>query len=87
MREYVISRSLAKTFKKLQKKNPVVLERIFLKIEEIVKGDIDRYKNLRYSLKECKRVHIGSYVLVFTYDAEEDLITFLTYEHHDRVYE
>jgi mRNA-degrading endonuclease RelE of RelBE toxin-antitoxin system len=87
MREYVISRSLAKTFEKLRKKDAPVLERIFLKTEEIVCGDIDHYKNLRYSFKECKRVHIGSYVLVFTYDVEEDLVTFLTYEHHDTVYE
>jgi mRNA-degrading endonuclease RelE of RelBE toxin-antitoxin system len=87
MREYVVSRSLAKTFEKLRKKDPMMLERIFLKIEEIVSGDIEHYKNLRYSLKECKRVHIGSHVLVFSYDASEDLVTFLAYEHHDVVYE
>lgn len=86
MREYVISRSLAKTFEKLSKKDPVTLERIFLKIEEIVSGDIVHYKNLRYSMKECRRVHIGSYVLVFSYDPAEDLVMFLAFEHHDEVY-
>ena len=87
MHDFVIVFSLEKKLKKLKSKDPLSFARVRTKIHEIISSDVSRYKNLRYSLKDCKRVHIGSYVLIFSYDAEENLVTFYDYEHHDTVYE
>ena len=41
-------------------------------------------KPLRYTLKNRRRVHIGSYVLV--YEFHNDELRFIDFDHHDRVY-
>ena len=41
-------------------------------------------KPLRNVLKSYRRVHIGSFVLVYKIENEE--ITFVDYDHHDRIY-
>ena len=58
------------------------------KIEEVVNSpNVEHYKNLRYGLKDKKRVHVASsFVLVFSYDRSRDFISFLDYDHHDRIY-
>ena len=78
---------LKKVLIKLSKKDKATYESILIKIEEIRhSSDIEHYKNLRYSLKEMKRVHIGHFVLVFSYDKENDFISFEDYKHHDKIY-
>ncbi|MBI4154874.1 hypothetical protein HY498_02195 [Candidatus Woesearchaeota archaeon] len=42
--------------------------------------------NLRYSLKDEKRVHIGHFVLTFKFFKEENKIEFLDFDHHDNIY-
>lgn len=56
------------------------------KIEEILSCDIDHYKNLRYDMKESKRVHINHFVLIFSYNKEKDLVSFEDFDHHDKIY-
>ncbi len=41
-------------------------------------------KPLRNVMKNYRRVHIGSFVLV--YKIENNEVTFVDYDHHDRVY-
>ena len=48
--------------------------------------DIDHYKNLRYDMREFKRVHVGHFVLVFKFDKINNLILFSDFDHHDKIY-
>jgi YafQ family addiction module toxin component len=87
MREYEIKPNLKEILGKLAKKDKILFERIMSKIEEIINcEEIGHYKNLRYGLKEMKRVHIGHFVLVFSFTEEENKIAFLDFDHHDRIY-
>jgi YafQ family addiction module toxin component len=72
---------------KLSKKDKLLYLRILKKIEEIIGSvDIEHYKNLRYDMNDKKRVHIGSFVLVFKFVKEEDKLLFVDLDHHDNVY-
>lgn len=41
-------------------------------------------KPLRYALKNRRRVHVGSFVLVYEFHAGE--LRFLDFDHHDKIY-
>jgi YafQ family addiction module toxin component len=87
MREFEIKPHFQKILVKLFKKDRSTYEAVMKKIEEIVNSpDIAHYKNLRYDLKESKRVHVGHFVLVFSYDPGQDFISFEDFDHHDRIY-
>ena len=73
--------------KKLFKKDKLTYERIIKKIEELTNSNnIEHYKNLRYNMKDYKRVHIGHFVLVFSFDESKNLISFEDFDHHDNIY-
>ncbi len=79
--------NLEKIISKLKKKNKKLYENILNKINEIINNpDIEHYKNLRYDMKEEKRVQIGHFVLVFKYDKREDIVYFDDFDHHDKIY-
>jgi len=87
MREFEIKPELNKKLVKLSKKDKHRYESILNKINEILNsGDIEHYKNLRYDMKDSKRVHIGHFVLVFSYDKTNDFVSFEDYDHHDIIY-
>ena len=87
MHYYEIKPNLQKILGKISKKNNALYEQIIKKINEIVNAyDISHYKNLRYSMKDCKRVHIGHFVLVFSLDNVKKIISFLDFDHHDKIY-
>ena len=88
MREYEIKPYLQKILKKLFKKDKVAYESVMKKIEEVVNcGDVEHYKNLRYDMKDRKRVHVASsFVLIFSYDKGKNFVSFLDYDHHDDIY-
>ncbi|MEK6823481.1 MAG: hypothetical protein AABY06_00450, partial [Nanoarchaeota archaeon] len=69
MFDFDLSDELKIILKKLAKKDKKKVEIINKKIKEIINCDkisINHYKNLRYDLKEFKRVHIdNSFVLTF----------------------
>jgi len=72
---------------KLSKKDKSLYEQLLKKIEEIINcADVEHYKNLRYNMKDSKRVHIGHFVLVFQYDKSTDTINFDDFDHHDNIY-
>ena len=82
-----ISDHLLKILEKIRKKDKLYYEKILKKIEDILQSDsLDRFKNLRYSLKDSKRVHIGHFVIVFQYNKKTNTIKFDDFEHHDKVY-
>ncbi len=87
MREFEIKPELDKKLIKLSKKDKTRYEAVMSKIEEVVNSDnVEHYKNLRYDMKESKRVQIGHFVLVFSYDKVNDFVSFEDYDHHDNIY-
>jgi YafQ family addiction module toxin component len=86
MYDYQLRKSVETIFFKLAKKKKKQLEIIFKKIEEI-RENPHRYKNLHSPLQHLKRVHIDkSFVLVFSIDEINKIITIEDYEHHDAIY-
>ena len=87
MHEFEIKPELDKKLVKLLKKDKDSYEAVIKKIQEIVNSyDVGHYKNLRHDMKDSKRVHIGHFVLVFSYDTSNDFLSFEDYEHHDKIY-
>lgn len=87
MREFEIKPELEKKLIKTFKKNKSAYHKIMKKIEEIISSsDVGHYKNLRHDMKESKRVHIGHFVLVFSYDKSGDFVSFEDFDHHDNIY-
>ena len=87
-RPYKLSKNFERVLERLLKKDKAAYEQILKKIEEIVNcEDPEHYKNLRNPLQRFKSVHIKkSFVLVFSYDKQEDFLYFTDYDHHDNVY-
>lgn len=90
MFNFDVSDELKIKIRKLSKKDPKKVEIINKKIKEIINNDketINGYKNLRYDLKQFKRVHIDKYfVLTFKADIEKNFILFMDFDHHDNIY-
>ena len=87
MYNFDVSENLEKILIKLAKKDKDLYNKVLKKIDEIINfEDINHYKNLRYNMKNSKRVQIGHFVLIFQYKKEENLILFDDYDHHDNVY-
>ncbi|MDP6294137.1 MAG: addiction module toxin RelE [Candidatus Woesearchaeota archaeon] len=87
MREFEIKPKLRKILDKLHKKDRKTYNAVMQKIEEVLRSEgIEHYKNLRHDLKQFSRVHIGSFVLVFSYNKQSDFVIFIDYDHHDNIY-
>ena len=87
MRDFEIKPELEKKLVRLSKKDKNSYEAVMKKIEEVAgSSDVEHYKNLRYDMKDSKRVHIGHFVLVFSYDKSKDFVSFEDYDHHDNIY-
>tara|TARA_Y100000034_G_C6665801_1_gene292072 strand:+ start:213 stop:485 length:273 start_codon:yes stop_codon:yes gene_type:complete len=90
MFDFNISDELKLKIRKLVKKDKKKVQIINKKIKEVINNDLDsinHYKNLRYDLKEFKRVHIDKhFVLTFKVDYENKFILFVDFDHHDNVY-
>jgi YafQ family addiction module toxin component len=77
-----------KSLKKLSKKDKQLSTEVIKKISQILSNDkitINHYKNLRGPLKEFKRVHIGSHVILFR--VKDDTIYVEDFQHHDQAYD
>jgi len=90
MFDFNLSDELKIKIRKLTKKEKKKAEIINKKIKEIINNDknsIKRYKNLRYNLKDYKRVHIDRhFVLTFKVDIEKNFILFVDFDHHNNIY-
>ena len=85
MREFEFSDHLKKILNKLYKKDKTTYEALMNKVDEIVNSPhLDHYKNLRYNMKDSKRVHIGHFVLVFRVVGNK--VYFDDFDHHDNIY-
>ena len=90
MFEFDLSDEFRKILKKLSKKSPVIAKAINRKIREIISMDKEAvlsYKNLRYGLRNIKRVHITDWlVITFEVQLENNFILFVKIESRDKVY-
>ena len=85
MHRLSLRKGVEKAFRKLEKKDPELLDAISRKVEEIL-DDPHRYKNLRRPLQHLRRVHGGkSHVIVFSIDDERNLVIIEDFDHHDRM--
>jgi YafQ family addiction module toxin component len=72
-------------FRKMSKKNPKQMEVISKKVQEIL-TDPHSYKPMHFPLAGIRRVHFGSFVLLFSMDEQRKTVVLEDYEHHDKVY-
>lgn len=73
--------------RKLKSKDIVLFRAVQKKINQISSLDedaINHFKNLRGNLSGYKRVHVGSFVLMFK--VEKGTIIFDRFVHHDEAY-
>ncbi|MCZ7356955.1 MAG: type II toxin-antitoxin system RelE/ParE family toxin [Candidatus Methanoperedens sp.] len=80
-----IETALEITLDKLKKKDNSIYQRIIHKILEISKNP-ELGKPLRNVLKGKRRVHVGSFVLFYSIDKKNEIVTFLQFEHHNKAY-
>jgi YafQ family addiction module toxin component len=80
-----VVKSVDKIFEKLGKKNPEQLEEINKKVQQILENP-HQFKPLKFPMQHMRRVHIGSFVLVYYIDENRKVVTIRRYEHHDEVY-
>ena len=84
MHEFLIEEKLKRKLKKLFKKDKNLYNSVLGKINGILDcSDLTHYKNLKKPMQHFKRVHIGSFVLIFKVKKK---IIFYTLDHHDNVY-
>ncbi len=74
-----------KIFKKLQRKDSVQFDALSKKIYEILENP-HQFKPLKAPMQHMRRVHVGSFVLVYDINEERRIVTIRRYEHHDNVY-
>lgn len=71
--------------KKLRKKDAPRFERVHKKMAEILR-DPHRYKPLGNILAGALRVHIDPFVFTFEIDEARQVVRFLDFNHHDKIY-
>ncbi|MBW3020652.1 addiction module toxin RelE [Candidatus Woesearchaeota archaeon] len=82
---YDYSNILKKKLIKLFKKDKQLYFSLIKKIDEVISCEnINHYKNLRNPLQDYKRVHVGSFVLIFL--IKNNVILFYDFDHHDNIY-
>jgi len=88
--KYGFSSLLQKKIKKMATRNKPLAIVLKKKMQEVIQSDsnsIEHYKNLKFPMHKQKRVHIdSSFVLTFEFDKQKNLITFLDFDHHNKIY-
>ncbi len=80
---FVFSIEFKKVLKKMAKKDKPGLKKVEHQVYKIISNPFIG-KPLRNVMKNYRRTHIDSFVLVYKIENEE--IIFVDYDHHDRVY-
>ena len=81
--EIIFSNDFIKSMKKLKKKNLKMAERVIKKLDEIIDNP-QKFKLLRNRLAGYRRIHFGSFVLIFT--IREDKVIIISIDYHDKAY-
>ena len=80
-----VAKNVDKIFEKLGKKNPEQLEEINKKVQQILENP-HQFKPLKFPMQHMRRVHIGSFILIYDIDEDRKIVTIRRYEHHDKAY-
>jgi len=80
-----LAEDVFKAFKKLAKKEKTQLEAINKKIDQILTVPL-QFKPLKHPLEGLRRVHIGSFVLIYEVLEDSKTVRVLKYKHHDDAY-
>ena len=80
------SEEITKKLLKLKKKDLKHYQNIRKKMGWILENPKHRYKDLHYSMKGIKRIHIKHFVLTFIINHQNKIISFEDYDHHDKIY-
>ncbi len=76
---------VSKTFRRLLKKDRAQLEAVNKKIEQILLDPL-QFKPLRHPLEGLRRVHVGSFVLIYQVIENPPIVRIVKYKHHDEAY-
>lgn len=79
----VYSDRMARALATYKRKDKRLFQDIENRIEKIVREPTIG-KPLRYTLKNRRRVHVGSFVLVYEFYQGE--LRFIDFDHHDKIY-
>ncbi len=71
------------SMKKLKKKNKLLFEQIQKKLVELAENP-EHFKPLRNVLAGYRRIHFGSFVVIFT--LEDETVRIISLDHHDKAY-
>lgn len=77
------SEEFESSFRKLKKKDKTLFEQIQKKLLELVENP-EHFKPLRNVLAGYRRIHFGSFVLI--YKIEREVVQIISLDHHDRAY-
>lgn len=77
------SQKFEKVITKLKKKNLTFFNQLVSQMEKAVRIP-NIGKPLRYTLKNRRRLHVGSFVLVYEFYNGE--LRFIDFDHHDKIY-
>ncbi|MFA6460971.1 MAG: type II toxin-antitoxin system mRNA interferase toxin, RelE/StbE family [Candidatus Woesearchaeota archaeon] len=72
-----------KSIKKLKKKDKVLFDQIQKKLIEIIQAP-EHFKPLQNVLAGYRRIHFGSFVLI--YQIEGEVVRIISLDHHDQAY-
>lgn len=83
--EYILefSHQFEKSIKKLKKKDKALFIQIQKKLIEIVQNP-EHFKSLGNIFAGYRRIHFGSFVLIYKMDG--DCIRIISLDHHDKAY-
>ena len=85
---YGISGILSAKLEKLSRKDKILAQIFYKKVQEIINRDgktINAYKNLRSPLNEYKRIHLTrNYILIFAVTGKH--IVFIDIKHWDDIF-
>lgn len=79
----VYSAEFGKAIKKIAKQDVKTFEQLESQMEKVMR-EPQFGKPLRYTLKNRRRIHVGSFVLVYEFHNNE--LRFIDFDHHDRIY-
>jgi YafQ family addiction module toxin component len=77
------SSTFEKSMKKLKKKDKVMHDQIQKKLIDLVENP-DHFKPLRNILAGYRRIHFGSFILIYKIDGS--IIKIISLDHHDKSY-
>ena len=80
-----LSDKLIEKFHKMKEKEKKQLETINKKVFEILENP-HRFKPLSNIMKGFRRVHFGSFVLIYSIDEKNKTVILEDYDRHDKIY-